>query len=78
VGILIGSGGGSSISHPGTPPPHGGVLLEMPDGKGYIEVVKKPVGDKETSVVSEVTFYLLRDMSTPFSPAPTTGTLTVQ
>jgi hypothetical protein len=77
LGMLIGCGGGApSTSNPGTPPPHGGNLIALPGGKGYVEVVKKGDASAKGPITGEVSFYLLKDPSTPYSPAPTTGTLT--
>jgi hypothetical protein len=64
-------------SNPGTPPPHSGNLIVLPGGKGYVEVVKKSGVSGKAPVTGEVAFYFLKDMSTPFSPAPSSGTLTV-
>jgi hypothetical protein len=61
----------------GPPPPHGGSLHKLPDGTGFIEIVKKETGAGATEVTGEVSFYFLKDLTTPFSPSPSTGTLTV-
>lgn len=74
---LIGCGGGPSLSDPGPPPPHGGNLLRLPANAGYVEVVKKPSSSATTPMTGEVSFYFLKDASTPISPTPTVGTLTV-
>ncbi len=50
----------------------------MPGGKGYLEVVQKKATSPSTPMTGEVSFYFLKeDGSTPFSPAPTSGSLTV-
>jgi len=77
MSLFTGCGGDSLTSNPGTPPPHGGSIINLPGGKGYVEVVKKDIGSSKNSVTGEVTFYFLKDMSTSYSPAPGTGTLTV-
>jgi len=62
--------GGQSIStkNPGQEPPHEGMLVPMPAGKGYVEVVKKT---GTAPISSEVTFYLYRDGKyTPFDSTP--------
>ena len=69
-------GGAPSTSNAGTPPPHNGTLVDLPAGGGFVEVVKKPL-PKGTSVADEVTFYFLKSMTKPITPAPTAGTLTV-
>jgi hypothetical protein len=70
LALLIGCGSGGSPrldeSGPGTP--HGGELIPMPGGKGFVEIVAKGKG---------ASFYFLKDASTPFSPAPTAGVLNV-
>jgi hypothetical protein len=77
--MMIGCGGGPpSTSNPGPPPPHWGNLVRLPGGKGSVEVVQKKPASAGTSMTGEVTFYFLKeDGSTPFSPAPSAGTLTV-
>lgn len=77
MSLFTGCGGGSLTSNAGTPAPHGGSIINLPGGKGYVEVVKKDVGASKASVTSEVAFYFLKDMSTPYSPAPSSGTLTI-
>jgi hypothetical protein len=78
IGILAGCGEGPpSTSNPGTPPPHGGSLIALPGARGYVEVVKKDAAPAKGSLTGEVSFYFLKDPSTPYSPAPTAGTLTV-
>jgi hypothetical protein len=78
IGTITGCGGsGFSTSDPGPPPPHQGNLIKLPGGKGYVEVVKKPPSSSKGPISSEVTFYFLKDMSSPLSPAPNAGTLTV-
>ncbi len=68
---LVGCSSKIDLSNPGTPPPHGGTFLPIPNGTGYVEVVKgKPGGP-------EVAFYFFKDAKTPFSPGPTFGTLSV-
>jgi hypothetical protein len=74
---LVGCGGGPDLSDPGPPPPHGGNLVRLPANAGYVEVVKKPGSSATTPMTGEVSFYFLKDASTPISPAPSSGTLTV-
>ena len=74
---LIGCGGGPNLSDSGPPPPHGGNLVRLPANAGYVEVVKKPSSSATTPMTGEVSFYFLKDASTPISPAPSAGTLTV-
>ena len=75
--LLTGCGQGSLTSDPGTPPPHGGKLVKLPGGQGYVEVVKKAVTSSKESTSGEAAFYFLKDMTDPYSPAPSSGTLTV-
>jgi hypothetical protein len=77
VVAFVGCGQGSLTSNPGTPPPHGGNLVKLPGGQGYVEVVKKSATSSKEPVSGEATFYFLKDMTEPYSPAPGTGTLTV-
>lgn len=73
--IITGCGSGSVYPSGGeTPPPHKGELVQIPDGKGYVEFVRKPAAGK-SDVSGEVTFYFLKDMNTPYSPSPGKGTL---
>ena len=51
--------------------------MRLPANAGYVEVVKKPGSPARTPMAGEVSFYFLKDASTPISPAPTAGTLTV-
>jgi hypothetical protein len=74
---LIGCGGGPTLSDSGPPPPHGGNLVRLPANAGYVEVVKKANSSAKTPMAGEVSFYFLKDASTPISPAPSAGTLTV-
>jgi hypothetical protein len=78
LGVLSGCGGGApSTSDSGPPPPHKGSLITIPGGKGFVEVVKKDVSGN-SPVSAEVSFYFLKDDgSTPYSPSPGAGTLTV-
>jgi hypothetical protein len=75
--VLTGCGQGSLTSNPGTPPPHGGNLVKLHGGQGYVEVVKKAVASGKEPTSGEATFYFLKDMTVPYSPAPSSGTLTV-
>lgn len=62
--------GSQSIStkNPGQEPPHEGMLIPMPAGKGFVEVVKKT---GTAPISAELTFYLYRDGNyTPFDSAP--------
>ena len=78
LGVLAGCGGSApSTSDSGPPPPHKGKLIAIPGSMGYVEVVKKEVSGK-SPVSAEVSFYFLKDDgTTPFSPSPSVGTLTV-
>jgi hypothetical protein len=64
------------MTDPGSPPPHAGKLIKLPNGKGYVEVVQKPASPADSSVESEVAFYFYKDLWTTLSPAPSAGTLT--
>jgi len=75
--MLTGCGQGSLTSNPGTPPPHGGHLVKLPGGRGYVEVVKKAVASSKEPTSGEATFYFLKNVTDPYSPALSSGTLTV-
>jgi hypothetical protein len=76
LGTVIGCGPKApDLSNAGTPPPHGGELVAMPGGKGYVEVVKKAGGTTSTRS-KEVAFYFLKDADSPL-PTPSMGILTV-
>jgi hypothetical protein len=75
--LLTGCGGGSLTSDPGTPPPHEGQLVMIPGGKGFVEVVKREPSTPKAPLSGEATFYFLKDPKTPYSPAPSSGVLTV-
>jgi hypothetical protein len=77
MSILFAGCGSPLLSTPGLPPPHGGNVINLPGGKGFVEVVKKDIGTSKASVAGEVYFYFLKDINTPLSPAPSSGSLTV-
>jgi hypothetical protein len=78
LGLLAGCGGGvPSTSYSGPPAPHKGNRIAISGGQGYVEVVKKEVSGR-SPISAEISFYFLRDDgSTPYSPSPAAGTLTV-
>ncbi len=69
--------GGTGALDGGPKPPHDGELITLPGGKGYVEVVTKKAASPKTPLDGELSFYFLKDASTPLSPAPSTGTLKV-
>jgi hypothetical protein len=77
LALLHGCGGASLTSNPGTPPPHGGRLIKLPGGQGYLEVVTDNPGALNSKAADKIAFYFLKDMTTPFSPSPTAGTLVI-
>ena len=52
--------------------------MTLTGGRGFVEVVHKPAEKKKGNMSEEVSFYFLKTMDTPFSPAPTAGTLDVK
>ena len=76
--LILGCESENPTSNPGTPPPHGGNLVNLAGGKGFVEIVHKPTTDKKANVSEEVSFYFLKTMETPYSPAPTSGTFDVK
>jgi hypothetical protein len=78
LGLLAGCSHRPSTSNPGPEPPHRGNLIMVPGGKTYVEVVQKQATSLKTPIAGEVTFYFLKeDGTTPVSPPPSGGTLTV-
>jgi hypothetical protein len=78
LGTFAGCGGNAlSTSNPGDPPPHGGNLIVLPGGKGYVEVVRKETSSGNSPIAGEASFYVFKDMYTSYSPAPSVGTLTL-
>jgi hypothetical protein len=49
----------------------------MPGNAGLLEVVKKDTTSSTATVTSELSFYFFKDAYTPYSPSPTSGTLTL-
>ncbi len=78
AGMAAGCGSSSLTDATGPPPPHGGTLFRLPEGKGFVEVVKKEAGASKENITGEASFYFLnKDGTTPYSAGPTTGSLTV-
>jgi hypothetical protein len=75
--LAAGCGGQGATSDPGPPTPHGGELISLPGGKGFVEVVKKAGSTSKAPSIAEVSFYFHKTMTTPYSPAPTSGSLTI-
>jgi hypothetical protein len=77
LGLLAGCGGPPTLNS-GPEPPHHGNLVKVPGSKLYVEVVHKQAASPKTPMTGEATFYFLQeDGTTPVSPAPSSGTLTV-
>jgi hypothetical protein len=51
--------------------------MQLPGGTHLVEIVKKATPVSAKSVTSEVSFYLFKSAYTPFSPSPSSGTLTL-
>jgi len=49
----------------------------LPGGKVYVEVVKKAVATSKEPISGEASFFFLTDKNDPYSPAPSSGSLTV-
>ena len=76
AGLLLGCGGPPSTRLT-TAPPHGGSLVDLPDGKGLAEIVTR-AAKKGDATQSEFTVYFLAsDRTTTLSPTPTTASLTI-
>jgi hypothetical protein len=69
VGIWAGCDSRPQTSNPGTPAPHGGELILMPGGQGYLEVVRKPAAAAGGTISQEVSFYVLDQDSRPRTPS---------
>ena len=69
--------GPPSTTATGPPAPHQGSVIELPGGEGYVEIVQKQPTSPKAPLDKELSFYFLKDMTTPLAPAPTTGTLAV-
>ena len=77
LGLIFGCGDRpGDTSATGPPPPHNGLMLPLPDNAGFVEVVKKDAASP-TTAEDEASFYFYKDGTTPFSPSPTAGSLTV-
>jgi hypothetical protein len=64
-----GCGGGPPNPQPGPATPHSGALSAIPDGQGYVEVLKAPApGNKKMTQVS--LFFLDADKKPVSSPPP--------
>jgi len=61
----------------GAGPPHDGLIVELPDGGGFVEVVQKKPTSSKGPLDKELSFYFLKDMTTPLAPSPSSGTLTI-
>ncbi len=80
AGLIAGCGGNNgalSTSNPGKPTPHGGSVVSLPGGKGYVEIVKKADVPKEGNVIGELQFFFLKDDFSTEEKAPTSGSLKV-
>ena len=75
-GLLIGCGGTASAPvDTGTEPPHEGTLVPLPDGKSWIEFVKKT---GVAPITSELTVYFYRDGKyTPHDQMPDSAILAI-
>jgi hypothetical protein len=62
-----------STSNSGIEPPHEGVLVPLPDGKSWVEIVKK---EGPAPITSEVSFYFYRNGTyEPCEQPPEAGVL---
>lgn len=74
-----GCGGSGPPATRGVPASHGGTLLPLPDGSGFVEVVVEPDNPKGGGPKAKgrlVMFFLNRDGSGPPTPAPAGVTFT--
>jgi hypothetical protein len=77
AGLLMGCGGGTPKTLPTTAPPHGGSILNLPDGAGFAEVVVNSLKKGETTKSEFSVYFLGPDRTTALAPAPTSATLTL-
>ncbi len=75
-GFVAGCGsGGVSTKNAGIEPPHDGLLVPLPDGKSWVEIVKK---EGSAPITSEVAFYFYRNGNyDPFENPPESGVLEI-
>ena len=76
VGLVVGCGGSGSLStaNSGPLPPHEGTLVQFPDGRGLVEVVKK---SGKAPITAEVSFYFYQNAYKPFENGPEAGFLVI-
>jgi hypothetical protein len=79
LGLTSGCGGGRPVSTEGrSAPPHGGMMLTMPEEKGFVEIVTRaPARKGDTSAPEFAVYFLGPDRSTPLAAPPASATLTV-
>jgi len=69
--VSLGIGCGSS-NNSGPPTPHNGALVELPDRKGFLEIVKQAASGKAGR--SQIVIHFLDRDRNPMSGAPTAAT----
>ncbi len=80
LGFVLGCGNSDAPRVPAfSGPPHNGALFPMPDDKGWVELVVKPIGRAGASEAmprSQITVYFLKpELSSEFSPSDARITL---
>ena len=73
LAVLISGCGGPSISRPGPTSPHNGTLVDLPEGRGFAEVLKQPASGKAGQL--KVVVYFLGPDRGPMTPAPSAVTI---
>ncbi len=73
--LISGCGGPPSTTNAGPAPAHGGRLVLLAGGRGYVEVVHQPAASAKGAISKEALFYFLTPDASPRAPAPTAGTL---
>ena len=78
VAIGCDSGPVGPPSGPSFSPPHGGNFVDLPEKKGSVEIVRNDVSKKNVGSESEFALYFFGpDHTTPLSPPPKSGTLSL-
>ena len=76
LGVAVLAGCGGSGPQGVLAAPHGGLLVMMPENKGYVEVVKRPA--ESPGGLAQVAFYFLDLSRNPLSPPPASASLKVR
>ena len=76
AGLATGCGGAPGLK-PAPAMPHGGLIVSLPDDKGFAEIVTHRPKKGETTQSEFSVYFLGPDRATALAPFPTTAALTV-